>query len=137
MAKSVPPGSADYLPKKRAPRKPPTSEIPPDDLHAVFGRNLRLARLKSGLTLIQVAETAGITFQHLSRIENGKKNVTLEMMKKLAAVIDHDVSGMLRLAHDETESPSQSSKNKVSSLAPPRLKRRCGSRKATLRRVTA
>lgn len=96
--------------KKRAPRQPPTAEIPPDDLQAVFGRNLRLARLNRGMTLMEVAEAAGMTNQYVSKVENGEKNVTLATMKKLAKVVDHDVSGMIRLAKDEEKSSSPPSK---------------------------
>ena len=120
MAKSVPDGSTDQPPKKRAPRKLPTSDIPADDLQAVFGRNLRLARLKRGLTLVELAEMAGMAFRYVSDVENGQKNLTLATMKRLARVIDHDVGGMLQVAEAEVvaeakaepASPSRQSQKK-------------------------
>lgn len=98
MTKSVPPGSAEHTPKKRAPRQLPTAELPPDDLQAIFGQNVRIARLKLGLTQQQVAEATGMAFSYVGKIESGEKNVTLETMKKLAAVLDLDLGRLFRQA---------------------------------------
>lgn len=100
MAKSVPDAPADRTPKKRALRKLPVAELSPDDLPAIFGRNLRVARVKRGLTLAEVAEAIETTPQYVSLIENGKKNVTLGTMKKLAEIAGCDLSDMIRLAVD-------------------------------------
>ena len=112
MAKSVPPGSVDHLPKKRAPRQLPTADLPPDNLQAIFGQNLKIARLKCGLTQMELAEAAGMSNRYVSEVELGKINVTLYTMKKLAEVVSHDVSEMIRLAQDEEKPPSPPSKNK-------------------------
>lgn len=107
MAKSVPPGSADHPPKKRAPRQLPTAELPPDDLQAIFGQNLKIARLKRGMTLAELSEAADMNQSYLSKVENGERNITLATMKKLAAVVECDVIHMLQLASDDEEpSPS-------------------------------
>lgn len=95
MAKSVPDASTDKAPKKRAPRQMPTAEIPADDLQAIFGRNLKVARLQKGMTLAELAEVVGTSVPYLSRVENGGENVTLDTMKKLAAAIGQDVRSML------------------------------------------
>lgn len=94
MPRSVPPGSTDTSPKKRAPRQLPTVDLAPDDLQAIFGQNVRIARLKRAMTQEKVAEAAGMTAQYLGRIEAGDKNVTLETMKRLACVLDFDLNGM-------------------------------------------
>ena len=67
----------------------------PDDFQAIFGENLKAARLKSGLKQSDVAEQAGLTQQRLSQIENGHQNLTLKTMVKLAAVVDHHISALL------------------------------------------
>lgn len=103
MAKRVPPGSGDKPPKKPAPRQPPNTEPAFDDLQAIFGQNLKIARLKREMTLVELAEAAGMQFSYVSRIENGEKNVTLDTMKRLAAVVGLDVSAMLRLSGTELE----------------------------------
>lgn len=98
MAKSVPPGSAEHFPKKRAPRQPPTAELPPDAHQQIFGQNLKIARLKRGMTLLELSEAAEMNQSYLSKVENGEKNVTLSTMKKLAAVVGCDVIQMLQQA---------------------------------------
>src|SRR3954451_4350139 len=110
MAKSVPPRVGSTPPKKRAPRQMPDVEPGPDDLQAIFGQNLRIARLKRGMTLMEVAQAADMNLAYVSKIENGEKNVTLSTMKKLATVVEHDVSGMIRLAQGEGEPPPKPSK---------------------------
>ena len=52
-------------------------EPDPDDLLAVFAASLKAARLEQGLTQEELAERAGLLQQYVSRIEQGKQNVTL------------------------------------------------------------
>jgi ribosome-binding protein aMBF1 (putative translation factor) len=45
-------------------RKPPKGNSPvPDGLRKIFGRNVRAARIKAGLTQAQLAERTGLTQQ--------------------------------------------------------------------------
>jgi transcriptional regulator with XRE-family HTH domain len=67
-----------------------------DDLLAVFGENLRQARLAANLNQIELASQTGLTQQYLSAIEAGQKNVTLRTMMRLAKVLGQDVSTMLQ-----------------------------------------
>lgn len=85
---------------KRRPRapKPGLPEPVPGDLQALFGRNLRSARIKQNMTQLELAEATGFTHQYVSKIEDGQINVTLDTMKKLAEVLDHEVSELLRQA---------------------------------------
>jgi len=96
MAKRVPPAAVDNPPKKRAPRQIPTDDVPPDDLQALFGRNLKIARLKMKLTLEDITLATGMKNQYVSKVENGQTNLTLATMKRLAAVVGLDVSEMIR-----------------------------------------
>ena len=73
---------------------PPDLEIP-EDLQAIFGENLKTARLKCGLKQSDVSERTGLTQQRLSFIEKGSQNLTLKTMMKLARVVDRSVSAML------------------------------------------
>jgi len=66
------------------------------DLQALFGENLRAARLKAGLKQSELAEKTGLTQQYLSLIETGRKNLTLRTMMELAKVVGQEVSVMLR-----------------------------------------
>lgn len=101
MAKRVPHAPADNPPKKRAPRQMPTNEILPDDLPAVFGHNLKVARLERAMTSKDVASAVGLTQQAISKIEAGKSGFTLTTMKKLADIFGLEVSGMLKLEATE------------------------------------
>jgi transcriptional regulator with XRE-family HTH domain len=69
---------------KRNADDPPPGELDPDDLVAVFGANLKAARLKQGLTQAQLAERAGLLQQYVSLVESGKQNVTLTTAQALA-----------------------------------------------------
>jgi len=87
----------ESVPRRRLQEpEPMKGDTLPDDLQAIFGQNLRMARLRSNKTLMEVAEAAGLSFQYVSKIETGQKNLTLDTMKKLAKVVDHDVSDLLR-----------------------------------------
>ena len=81
---------------KRSSDDPPSGEPDPDDLVAVFGANLKAARLKQGLTQAQLAERAELLQQYVSLIESGKQNVTLTTAQALARVVHQNVSEMLR-----------------------------------------
>lgn len=73
------------------------AEPDPDDIVAVFGVNLKAARLKAGLTQAELAERAGLLQQYVSLVETGKQNVTLTTAQALAHVVEQKVSNMLRL----------------------------------------
>jgi transcriptional regulator with XRE-family HTH domain len=72
------------------------AESNPDDLVAIFGANLKAARLKAGLTQGELAERAGLLQQYVSLVETGKQNVTLTTAKALADVVHQHVSDLLR-----------------------------------------
>jgi transcriptional regulator with XRE-family HTH domain len=74
----------------------PLDDPDPDDLVAVFGANLKAARLKQGLTQAQLAERSGLLQQYVSLVETGKQNVTLTTAQTLARVVHQNVSEMLR-----------------------------------------
>jgi transcriptional regulator with XRE-family HTH domain len=65
-------------------------------LSAVFGANFREARLKAGLTQVDVAAHAGIQQSHVSEIESGQQNLTLSTMVTLARVVGTDVHKLLK-----------------------------------------
>ncbi len=67
-----------------------------EEKRVTFGQNCKAARVKAGLSQAAVAEAAGIPQPRLSAIEQGKGNITLETMVRLAKVVDHDLSRLLR-----------------------------------------
>ncbi len=67
-----------------------------NDLYPRFGRNLRKARLKAGLSQMQVAESIRADKSYISNLEKGKKNPTLFTLSKLAKSIGISLSKLLR-----------------------------------------
>jgi transcriptional regulator with XRE-family HTH domain len=58
------------------------------DLRQIFATNLRKARHAKGLSQEALAFDASIDRGHLSEIENGKLWVGLEIISKLASVLE-------------------------------------------------
>ncbi len=52
---------------------------------------LKLARLREGLSLGEIAEKAGIDRGNLSKLENNVDNVEIETLSRLADVLGYDV----------------------------------------------
>lgn len=48
-----------------------------------IGQQIAELRKKRGLTLKQLAEISGITFQNITKIEHGRYNVSIDILKKL------------------------------------------------------
>lgn len=65
------------------------------ELQVTFGRNVRAARLKAGLTQADAAARSGLRQDDISRIEAGQVNVTIRTMGRLAKAFDGDVWAML------------------------------------------
>jgi DNA-binding XRE family transcriptional regulator len=66
-----------------------------NNIVATFGANLKSARLKLGLTQVQLADAAGLLQQYVSLVESGKQNVTLTTAETLAKGVDRDVRTLL------------------------------------------
>lgn len=60
-----------------------------------FGRNFREARTRANITQKEVHELTGIAISFLSGIENGERNVSVEVAAKLAKVVGHDLHELL------------------------------------------
>jgi transcriptional regulator with XRE-family HTH domain len=57
------------------------------DLRVVVGRNVRRLREERGLAQDQLAHEAGIHVTYLSGVENGRRNITLEVLGRLARAL--------------------------------------------------
>jgi transcriptional regulator with XRE-family HTH domain len=68
------------------------------ELQAHFGKTVREARQKAGLTQAALADLAGLTQQYIARIEAGQINPTLATMAAIARVLHLDGGDMLRHA---------------------------------------
>jgi transcriptional regulator with XRE-family HTH domain len=60
-----------------------------------FGACVRAARQKAGLSQRDLAETTGLQQNHISNIEQGKLNITLDTMAVLAKALDLDLRVLL------------------------------------------
>lgn len=58
-----------------------------------FGQRLRSARLKSGLTQMQLADKAGVGRNTVPRLERGEQQPLLETARRLEKVLGTDLLG--------------------------------------------
>jgi transcriptional regulator with XRE-family HTH domain len=65
------------------------------DAQKKLGERIRARRLALGLTQEDVAKRAGITAVHVSRIEHGEPDVSLDTMKRLAAALETTPADLL------------------------------------------
>lgn len=76
-------------------RLPADDSVNPD-LRLLFGERLRDARVKQGMTQIELAELADLTSQYVSKIESGQINLTLSTVQRLAEALCIDPASLLR-----------------------------------------
>ena len=62
-----------------------------------FGMKLRKIRKAKGVTQEKLAESAGIDFSYLNRIESGKRNPTLKIIAKIARVLGIRLDELMKL----------------------------------------
>ena len=60
-----------------------------------FGRNVRQARKDKGWTQEQLAFEAGVKRAYLSEVENGQRNVSLDVVEKLAKALEIPANSLL------------------------------------------
>jgi len=66
-----------------------------DELLKKFGLNVKIARLKKGLTQEQLAELMNIHLTYIARIETGKINMSLGKILELADTLNIDINKLL------------------------------------------
>lgn len=57
------------------------------ELAVLLGRNCRERRASLKMSQAELSERAGVAASHLSHIENGRGNPTLEVLEKMAAAL--------------------------------------------------
>ena len=77
----------------------------PDNQDARFliGQAVRALREQKKLTLEQLAPNAGITYQYLSGLENGRENFTISVLQRLAEALGIPLKSLVVLAYERTE----------------------------------
>ncbi len=77
------------------------------DSKAIIGRVIRQLRETAGLSQERLAERAGITYQYLSSVENGKENFTIGVLDALAKALDMDIPIIVERAYtNHNEAPA-------------------------------
>lgn len=66
----------------------------------VIGAGIRRLREQRGLTLEQLASSAGISYQYLSGIETGKENFSILILEKISRALDLSVVSVVNSAYD-------------------------------------
>jgi transcriptional regulator with XRE-family HTH domain len=69
----------------------------------LIGRCIRTLREQRRLTLEQLAAQAGITYQYLSGVENGKENFSIGVLEKLAQALGFPLSALVTAAYYEED----------------------------------
>lgn len=77
------------------------------DLKIIFGKNIKKARLKSGLKQSDLAKILGVGQQYISEIENGETSLSLNTMVLFSDALKCDVTEMLKSQNDNLD------KNKI------------------------
>ena len=66
--------------------------ISPVKLHrARLGRNIRILRMKRGLSLRTFGQMIDVDYAYLSNIENAKANATVDVLAKIAEGLEVDI----------------------------------------------
>ena len=61
------------------------------DCHEAFGRYIKVARERKGLSQEEVAEMAEMSQSYYSRIENGQREIDLAVAIRLCASVGTDI----------------------------------------------
>lgn len=64
----------------------------------IFGQNFRIARAKVGLSQRDVHRLTGVAQSHISEIETGVSNISIDTMVKLATVVKQPLWKLFRPA---------------------------------------
>jgi len=61
----------------------------------LFGKNVKIERIKKDLTQEQLAEIMGVSSNYIAYIENGRQNMSLGKILELAKTLDVPISRLL------------------------------------------
>ena len=52
------------------------------------GKKIKLKRVEKDMMVKELAEAVGVTLQHMSAVENGRKTASLKLLRKIAKELD-------------------------------------------------
>ena len=67
---------------------------------SMLNESLRLIRIYWGKTQVDLSSDLGISQSYLSDVENGKKEVTIDLLNKYSRVLDVPMSSLLLFAEN-------------------------------------
>ena len=70
-----------------------------EELLKKFGLNVKIARLKKGLTQEELADLLNIHLTYIARIETGKINMSLGKILELANALNIDINSLLLIEY--------------------------------------
>ena len=71
-----------------------------EELLKKFGLNVKIARLKKGLTQEELADLLNIHLTYIARIETGKINMSLGKILELANALNIDINSLLLIEYN-------------------------------------
>jgi XRE family aerobic/anaerobic benzoate catabolism transcriptional regulator len=97
------------------------ASVPNDDSYLrTFGERVRAERARRGMSRKLLADHAGISERYISQLESGKGNVSILLLRQIAAALGLPLS---RLVEDESPSPEMTLVRQfLARLSPPQLK---------------
>lgn len=85
------------MPKERS--ETPNNTKEPHQIDVIAGRNLRIARMRVGMSQQQLGDTVGISFQQVQKYERGTNRMAVSRAWDFAAVLKISVGELLNGAH--------------------------------------
>ncbi len=70
-------------------------------MNELLGNRIKMLRVSKNFTQEQIAERLGISRQKFSRIENGSNSITLDILSKVAEILDVSVSDITRVLDEK------------------------------------
>ena len=55
------------------------------------GKKIRMKRVAQDMQVKELAEAVGVTLQHMSAVENGRKTASRKLLRKIAKELDSSV----------------------------------------------
>lgn len=84
-------------------------------MNELLGNQIRILRTAHNFTQEQMAVQLGISRQKYARIENGMNSITLEILVKIAEILDVYVSDITRVLDEEPEIEFRSDAGNIAS----------------------
>ena len=61
-----------------------------------FGENMKKIRLEKGMSQGDICRSLGLDRAYISNVENGKQNLTISTMEKVAKALDVSIDTLLK-----------------------------------------